>query len=115
MAKLEAVEMPRLHGLDEQPIARDEGAIQLGKMGSTLIPVGLLTVIIRAVVVASTAAPPPPRNTAREEPRELVDRLLREVQALEEREPEARRGAAASHPHIVRTLVLRPRCAIVWH
>ena len=51
-------------------------------MGSTLIPVGLLAVIIAAVVVASTAAPAPPRNTAREEPRELVDRLLREVEAL---------------------------------
>jgi hypothetical protein len=33
MAKLEAVEMPRLHGLDEQPI----GAIQLGKKGSTAL------------------------------------------------------------------------------
>jgi hypothetical protein len=82
MAKLEAVEMPRLHGLDELPIAQDEGAIQLGKMGSTLISVGLLAVIIAAVVVASTAAPVPPRNTAREEPRELVDRLRREVEAL---------------------------------
>jgi hypothetical protein len=68
--------------LDEQTIGQEEGAIQLGKMGSTLISVALLAVIITAVVVASTAAPAPPRNTAREEPRELVDRLLREVEAL---------------------------------
>ncbi len=80
MAKLEAAEMSTLHGLNEQPIAQDQGAIQLGKM--TLISVGLLAVIIAAVVVASTAAPVPPRNTAREEPRELVDRLLREAEAL---------------------------------
>jgi hypothetical protein len=59
MAKLEAVEMPTLHGLDVQPIAQDEGAIQLGKMGSTLISVGLLAVIIAAVVVASATAPVP--------------------------------------------------------
>ena len=82
MTKLEAVEMPTLHGLDVQPIAQDEGAIQLGKMGSTLIPVGLVAVIIAAVFVASTTAPVPSPNTAREEPRELVDRLLREVEAL---------------------------------
>ena len=68
--------------MDEQTIGQEEGAIQLGKMGSTLISVALLAVIITAVVVASTAAPAPPRNTAREEPRELVDRLLREVEAL---------------------------------
>ena len=68
--------------MDEQTIGQEEGAIQLGKMGSTLISVALLAVIITAVVAASTAAPAPPRNTAREEPRELVDRLLREVEAL---------------------------------
>ena len=68
--------------MDEHTIGQEEGAIQLGKMGSTLISVALLAVIITAVVVASTAAPAPPRNTAREEPRELVDRLLREVEAL---------------------------------
>jgi hypothetical protein len=68
--------------LDEHTIRQEEGAIQLGKIGSTLIPVALLAVIITAIVVASTAAPAPPRNTAREEPRELVDRLLREVEAL---------------------------------
>jgi hypothetical protein len=68
--------------LDVHPIAQDEGAIQLGKMVSTLIPVGLVAVIIAAVFVASTTAPVPSPNTAREEPRELVDRLLREVEAL---------------------------------
>ncbi len=82
MAKLEAVEMPTLHGLDEQTIWQEERAIQLGKMGSILIPVALLAVIITAIVVASTAAPAPPRITAREEPQGLVDRLLREVEAL---------------------------------
>jgi hypothetical protein len=82
MAKLEAVEMQTLHGLDELPIAQDEDATQLGKMVSTLIPVGLVAVIIAAVFVASTTAPVPSPNTAREEPRELVDRLLREVEAL---------------------------------
>ena len=80
MAKFEAVEMPTLQGLGEHPIAQDVGAIQLGKMGSTLIAVGLVAVIIAAVFVASTTAPVPSLNTAREEPRELVDRLLREVQ-----------------------------------
>ena len=58
------------------------GGFQLGKMVSTLIPVGLVAVIIAAVFVASTTAPVPSLNTAREEPRELVDRLLREVEAL---------------------------------
>jgi hypothetical protein len=82
MAKFEAVEMPTLQGLGEHPIAQDVGAIQLGKMGSTLIAVGLVAVIIAAVFVASTTAPVPSLNTAREEPRELVDRLLREVEAL---------------------------------
>jgi hypothetical protein len=82
MAKLEAVEMPTLHGFEELTIGQDDGPIQLRKIGSTLIPVVLLAVIIAAVIVASTAAPAPPRNTAREEPRELVDRLLREVEAL---------------------------------
>jgi hypothetical protein len=82
MTKLEAVEMPTLHG-SEHPIAQHAvGAIQLGKMGSTLIPVGLVAVIIAAVFVASTTAPVPSPNTAREEPSELVDRLLREVEAL---------------------------------
>ncbi len=69
MAKLEAVEMQTLHGLDELPIAQDEDATQLGKMVSTLIPVGLVAVIIAAVFVASTTAPVPSPNTAREEPR----------------------------------------------
>lgn len=42
MAKLEAVEMPTLHGFEELTIGQDDGPIQLRKIGSTLIPVVLL-------------------------------------------------------------------------
>jgi RecA/RadA recombinase len=107
MAKLEAVEMQTLHGLDELPIAQDEDATQLGKIVSSLSPVGLVAVIIAAVFVASTTAPVPSPNTAREEPRELVDRLLREVEAL--KSENRKLTDAQQRPSGVSS------CAIAWH
>src|SRR3977135_2523529 len=85
-SKLDAAGMPTLRGLDEQ----------LGEQRRTrwtLIAVALGVGIIGALTFAwstvdgplrlePASAPTSPRNTGREGSRELVDRLLRQVEAL---------------------------------
>ena len=82
-AKLEAAEMPALHALHEEIIR----VTQLTKTRSTLIAVALAAVIIGAFALVGYDGRPSPKLTApsteRAESRELVDRLLRQVEALE--------------------------------
>ena len=75
----------------------------------------------------ASAAPTSPQNTALAKSRELVDRLLSQVEALksevreltEAQQQLAQANAAIfseqeiSQPSAARTLVLRPRCAVV--
>jgi hypothetical protein len=94
-SKLDAAEMPTLHGFDEE-FGQDAVATQLGQRRQTrwtLIAVALGVGIIGALTFAwstvdgplrlgPASAPTSPRNTGREGSRELVDRLLRQVEAL---------------------------------
>ena len=74
----------------------------------------------------ASSAPTSPRNTAPVESRELVDRLLSQVEALKsevrkltEAQQQPAHAIAAieaeqeSQPSVARALVLRPRCAVV--
>jgi hypothetical protein len=94
-SKLDAAEMPTLRGFDEE-FGQDAVATQLGEQRRTrwtLIAVALGVGIIGALTFAwstvdgplrlePASAPTSPRNTGREGSRELVDRLLRQVEAL---------------------------------
>jgi hypothetical protein len=96
-SKLDAAEMPTLRGFDEE-FGQDDVATQLGEQRKTrwtLIAValalgagiiGVLTLAWSTVDgrlrLELASAPTPPRNTGSEGSRELVDRLLRQVEAL---------------------------------
>src|SRR3981189_1254756 len=93
--KLHAPERPTLRGFDEE-FGQDAVATQLGEQRRTrwtLIAVAPGVGIIGALTFAwstvdgplrlePASAPTSPRNTGREGSRELVDRLLRQVEAL---------------------------------
>ena len=90
-SKLHAAEMPTLRGFDEE-FGQAAGVTQLDRTRSILLAVALgaailggLTLVWVAVdgdVRPKGAAPTSPQNTAPTESRELVDRLLSQVEAL---------------------------------
>jgi hypothetical protein len=88
----DAAEMPTLRWFDEE-FGEADGATQLGKTRSTLLAVALGAAIIGGLVVVAwstdaslrlelASALPSPQNRDRDGSRELVDRLLRRVEAL---------------------------------
>ena len=92
-SKLEAAKMPTLHGFDEE-FGQDPGVTQLDRTRSILLAVALGAAILGGLTLAwlavdgsvrpkvASSAPTSPRNTAPVESRELVDRLLSQVEAL---------------------------------
>ena len=91
-SKLEA-KMPTIHGFDEE-FGQDPGVTQLDRTRSILLAVALGAAILGGLTLAwlavdgsvrpkiASSAPTSPRNTAPVESRELVDRLLSQVEAL---------------------------------
>jgi hypothetical protein len=110
-SKLDAAEMPTLHGCDEE-FGQDAVATQLGEQRRTrwtLIAVALGVGIIGALTftwstvdrplrLETESAPTSPRNTGREGSRELVDRLLRQVEALKSEIRELREAQQQQQP-----------------
>ena len=92
-SKLEAAEMPTLRGFDEE-FGQAAGVSQLDRTRSILLAVALGAAILGGLTLAwlavdgsvrpkiASSAPTSPRNTAPVESRELVDRLLSQVEAL---------------------------------
>ena len=92
-SKLEAAEMPTLRGFDEE-FGQAAGVTQLDRTRSILLAVALGAAILGGLTLAwlavdggvrpkvASSAPTSPRNTAPVESRELVDRLLSQVEAL---------------------------------
>ena len=92
-SKSEAAEMPTLRGFDEE-FGQAVGATQLDRTRSILLAVALGAAILGGLTLAwlavdgsvrpkvALSAPTSPRNTAPAESRELVDRLLSQVEAL---------------------------------
>ena len=92
-SKSEAAEMPTLRGFDEE-FGQAAGVTQLDRTRSMLLAVALGAAILGGLTLAWLAvdgsvrpkvafsAPTSPRNTAPVESRELVDRLLSQVEAL---------------------------------
>ena len=92
-SKLEAAEMPTLRGFDEE-FGQAAGVTQLDRTRSMLLAVALGAAILGGLTLAwlavdgsvrpkiASSAPTSPRNTAPVESRELVDRLLSQVEAL---------------------------------
>ena len=92
-SKLEAAKMPTLHGLDEE-FGQVAGVNQLDRTRSILLAGALGAAILGGLTLAwlavdgsvrpkvASSAPTSPRNTAPVESRELVDRLLSQVEAL---------------------------------
>jgi len=86
--------MPTLRGFDEE-FGQAAGVTQLDRTRSMLLAVALGAAILGGLTLAwlavdgsvrpkiASSAPTSPRNTAPVESRELVDRLLRQVEALE--------------------------------
>jgi hypothetical protein len=98
--------MPTLRGFDEE-FGQDAGVTQLGRTRSTLLSVALGAAIIGGLTLAwSTvhgdlrpklaSAPTSPQNTEPAGSRELVDRLLSQVEALKSEIREFREGGAAT-------------------
>ena len=85
--------MPTLHGFDEE-FGQDPGVTQLGRTHSFLLAAALGAAILGGFTLVwlavdggvrpkgASAAPTSPQNTAPAESRELVDRLLTQVEAL---------------------------------
>jgi hypothetical protein len=110
-SKLDAAEMPTLRGFDEE-FGQDAVATQLGEQRRTrwtLVAVVLGVSIIGALIFAwstvdgplrlrPASAPSSPRNTEREGSRELVDRLLRQVEALKSEVRELREAQGQQQP-----------------
>ena len=92
-SKSEAAEMPTLRGFDEE-FGQAAGVTQLDRTRSILLAVALGAAILGGLTLAwlavdgsvrpkiASSAPTSPRNTAPVESRELVDRLLSQVEAL---------------------------------
>jgi hypothetical protein len=92
-SKSEAAEMPTLRGFDEE-FGQAVGVTQLDRTRSILLAVALGAAILGGLTLAwlavdgsvrpkvALSAPTSPRNTAPAESRELVDRLLSQVEAL---------------------------------
>ena len=92
-SKLDAAEMPTLRGFDEE-FGQAAGVTQLDRTRSILLAVALGAAILGGLTLAwlavdgsvrpkiASSAPTSPRNTAPVESRELVDRLLSQVEAL---------------------------------
>jgi hypothetical protein len=92
-SKLEAAKMPTLHEVDEE-FGQVAGVTQLDRTRSILLAVALGAAILGGLTLAwlavdgsvrpkvASSAPTSPRNTAPVESRELVDRLLSQVEAL---------------------------------
>jgi hypothetical protein len=92
-SKLEAAEMPTLRGFDEE-FGQAAGVTQLDRTRSIILAVALGAAILGGLTLAwlavdgsvrpkvALSAPTSPRNTAPAESRELVDRLLNQVEAL---------------------------------
>jgi hypothetical protein len=92
-SKSEAVEMPTLRGFDEE-FGQAAGVTQLDRTRSILLAVALGAAILGGLTLVwlavdggvrpkgASAAPTSPQNTALAESRELVDRLLSQVEAL---------------------------------
>ena len=92
-SKLHAAEMPTLRGFDEE-FGQAAGVTQLDRTRSILLAVALGAAILGGLTLAwlavdgsvrpkvALSAPTSPRNTAPAESRELVDRLLSQVEAL---------------------------------
>jgi hypothetical protein len=92
-SKLEAAEMPTLRGFDEE-FGQAAGVTQLDRTRSIFLTVALGAAILGGLTLAwlavdgngrskgAPAAPTSPQNTAPAESRELVDRLLSQVEAL---------------------------------
>ena len=113
-SKLDAAEMPTLRGFDEE-FGQDAVATQLGEQRRirwTLIAVALGVGIIGALTFAwstvdgplrlePASAPTSPRNTGREGSRELVDRLLRQVEALKGEIRELREAQQQQPAHAI--------------
>ena len=93
-SKLEAAKMPTLHEFDEEEFGQVAGVTQLDRIRSILLAVALGAAILGGLTLAwlavdgsvrpkiASSAPTSPRNTAPVESRELVDRLLSQVEAL---------------------------------
>ena len=133
-SKLHAAEMPTLRGFDEE-FGQDPGVTQLGRTRSFLLAVALGAAILGGLTLVwlavdggvrpkgASAAPTSPQNTAPAESRELVDRLLSQVEALKSEVRELTEAqqqpahaiagrAGISQPTAARTLVLGPRFAV---
>ena len=92
-SKSEAAEMPTLRGFDEE-FGQAAGVTQLDRTRSILLAVALGAAILGGLTLAwlavdgsvrpkvALSAPTSPRNTAPAESRELIDRLLSQVEAL---------------------------------
>jgi hypothetical protein len=92
-SKSKAAEMPTLRGFDEE-FGQAAGVTQLDRTRSILLAVALGAAILGGLTLAwlavdgsvrpkvALSAPTSPRNTAPAESRELVDRLLSQVEAL---------------------------------
>jgi hypothetical protein len=92
-SKLEAAEMPTLRGFDEE-FGQAAGVTQLDRTRSILLAVALGAAILGGLTLVwlavdgsvrpkvALSAPTSPQNTAPIESRELVDRLLSQVEAL---------------------------------
>ena len=92
-SKSEAAEMPTLRGFDEE-FGQAAGVTQLDRTRSILLAVALGAAILGGLTLVwlavdggvrpkgASAAPTSPQNTAPAESRELVDRLLSQVEAL---------------------------------
>ena len=92
-SKSEAAEMPTLRGFDEE-LGQAVGVTQLDQTRSILLAVALGAAILGGLTLAwlavdgsvrpkvALSAPTSPRNTAPAKSRELVDRLLSQVEAL---------------------------------
>jgi hypothetical protein len=92
-SKLHAAEMPTLRGFDEE-FGQADGVTQLDRTRSILLTVALGAVILCGLTLVwvavdggvrpkgASAAPISSQNTAPAESRELVDRLLSQVEAL---------------------------------
>jgi hypothetical protein len=92
-SKSEAAEMPTLRGFDEE-FGQAVGVTQLDRTRSILLAVSLGAAILGGLTLAwlavdgsvrpkvALSAPTSPRNTAPAESRELVERLLSQVEAL---------------------------------
>jgi hypothetical protein len=92
-SKSEAAEMPTLRGFDEE-FGQAAGVSQLDRTRSIVLAVALGAAILGGLTLAwlavdgsvrpkvALSAPTSPRNTAPAESRELIDRLLSQVEAL---------------------------------